>query len=81
MKIETMKELLGEELKDLYDAEKQLVRALPRFAKAVFDGELRDAFGRHLQQTKSQVQRLEQVFEQLGEKAKSKPCIGMKGAT
>jgi len=79
MKIDTVEELLLEELKDLYDAEKQLVRALPKFAKAASDDELREAFQQHLEQTKGQVQRLEQVFEQLGEKPKSKPCKGMKG--
>jgi ferritin-like metal-binding protein YciE len=79
MKIDSMEELLVEELKDLYDAEKQLVRALPKFAKAASDEELGAAFRHHLDQTKAQVQRLEQVFDLLGAKAKSKPCKGMKG--
>src|SRR3954453_10548461 len=79
MKIESMEELLVEELKDLYDAEKQLVRALPKFAKAASDEELGAAFQHHLDQTKGQVERLEKVFGALGEKPKSKPCKGMKG--
>jgi ferritin-like metal-binding protein YciE len=79
MKIDSMEELLVEELKDLYDAEKQLVRALPKFARAASDEELGQAFQHHLDQTKGQVDRLERVFGILGEKPKSKPCKGMKG--
>lgn len=79
MKIDSMEELLVEELKDLYDAEKQLVRALPKFARAASDEELGQAFQHHLDQTKGQVERLERVFGILGEKPKSKPCKGMKG--
>lgn len=79
MRIDSMEELLVEELKDLYDAEKQLVRALPKFAKAATDEQLGEAFRHHLDQTRNQVQRLERVFGILGEKPKSKPCKGMKG--
>jgi ferritin-like metal-binding protein YciE len=79
MKIDSMEELLLEELKDLYDAEKQLVRALPKFVKAASDEELGSAFRHHLDQTKGQVERLEQVFDILGAKPKSKACKGMKG--
>ena len=76
---ETVEELLVEELRDLYDAEKQLVRALPRMAKASSSPELQDAFRTHTEETKGQVQRLEQIFEMLGQKPRSKPCKGMKG--
>jgi len=78
-KITTLKEAFVEEIKDLYDAEKQLVRALPKMAKGAQSAELRAAFKEHLEVTKVQVTRLEQIFEMLGEKAKSKPCKGMKG--
>lgn len=76
---ETLEELLVEELRDLYDAEKQLVRALPRMAKASSAPELQDAFRTHTEETKGQVQRLEEIFEMLGQKPRSKPCKGMKG--
>jgi ferritin-like metal-binding protein YciE len=79
MKIENLEQLLIEELKDVYDAEKQLVRALPKMAKAANSEELREAFTDHLEQTKTHVQRLEQAFEMLGAKAKGKSCAGMKG--
>jgi ferritin-like metal-binding protein YciE len=79
MKIDSMQGLLVEELKDLYDAEKQLVRALPKFAKAAADEELGQAFRHHLDQTKGQVERLERVFGILGTKPKARPCKGMKG--
>lgn len=79
MKIDTLDTLLQEELKDMYDAEKQLVKALPKMAKAASSEELRSAIEEHLEVTKGQVQRLEQAFELLGAKAKGKPCAGMKG--
>lgn len=72
-------QLLVEQLQDLYDAEKQLTRALPKVAKAAQDEELVEAIREHLEVTKGQVDRIEQVFEALGQKAKSKPCNGMKG--
>ena len=68
-----------DQMKDLYDAEKQLVKALPKMAKAASNQELKEAFESHLEQTKGHVQRLEQAFEMLDEKAKSKPCEAMKG--
>jgi ferritin-like metal-binding protein YciE len=77
--MEELHELLRDELRDLYDAEKQLVRALPKVAKAVTDTELKQGILEHLEVTKNQVTRLEQVFELLGERAKSKPCKAMKG--
>jgi ferritin-like metal-binding protein YciE len=79
MKIETLDDLLQEELKDIYDAEKQLVKALPKMAKAASSEELRSALEEHLEVTKGQVQRLEQAFDLLGAKAKGKTCAGMKG--
>src|SRR5687767_7766242 len=77
--MEQLQELLTEELRDLYDAEKQLVKALPKVAKAVTDTELNQGILEHLEVTKNQATRLEQVFELLGERAKSKPCKAMKG--
>ena len=78
-KMEGLEQLLVEELQDLFDAEKQLVRALPKMAKSASDQELEDAFRQHLEVTRGQVQRLEQVFESMDMRAKSKPCHGMKG--
>jgi ferritin-like metal-binding protein YciE len=77
--MESLRDVLIEELKDLYDAEKQLVKALPKMAKAASNNELKEAFESHLEETKGHVQRLEQAFELLEEKAKSKPCEAMKG--
>src|SRR5258706_4686694 len=74
-----MRELLIDEMKDLYDAEKQLVKALPKMAKAASSQELSHAFEEHLEQTRGHVERIEKAFELLGEKAKSKHCEGMKG--
>jgi ferritin-like metal-binding protein YciE len=68
-----------EELRDTYDAERQLLKALPKMAKAASSGELREAFESHLEETQEQVTRLEQVFEQLGEKVRGKHCEGMAG--
>jgi ferritin-like metal-binding protein YciE len=78
-KAEGLQQLLMEELQDLLDAEKQLVKALPKMAKSANDDELEEAFRDHLEMTKGQVQRLEQVFESLDMRAKSRPCKGMKG--
>jgi ferritin-like metal-binding protein YciE len=79
VKIDTLQTLLEEELKDIYDAEKRLVKALPKMAKAASSEELRQALQEHTEVTKGQVQRLEQVFELLDRPAKGKPCPGMKG--
>jgi len=79
MKIESLSTLFEEELKDIYDAEKRLVRALPKMAKAATSDELREALEEHLEVTKVHVQRLEQVFDLLGKTAKAKTCPGMKG--
>jgi ferritin-like metal-binding protein YciE len=79
MPIETLDELLIEEIKDLYDAEKQLTKALPKMARAASSPDLKAAFTEHLGQTKGHVTRLETVFEHLGVKPKGKPCAAMKG--
>jgi ferritin-like metal-binding protein YciE len=79
MKLDTLQKLYTSELRDLYNAESQLLKALPKMAKAASSEELKDAFEKHLQQTKSHVERLEQVFEELDEKPKGKTCRAMKG--
>jgi ferritin-like metal-binding protein YciE len=77
--MQSIRELLIDEMKDLYDAEKQLVKALPKVVKASSNAELSAAFENHLEQTRGHVQRLERAFELLGEKPKSKPCAAMHG--
>src|SRR5207302_7830008 len=79
MKLDTLKTLYINELRDLYNAENQLLKALPKMAKAASSHELKDAFEKHLQQTESHVERLEQVFQELDEKPKGKTCHAMKG--
>ncbi len=75
----SLKELLIEELKDLHDAEKQITKALPKMVKQANSPELKGAFEKHLQMTETQIERLSQAFELLGEKVGSKPCKAMKG--
>ena len=79
MAAENLQELFVEELRDVYDAEKQLTKALPKMAKAVESEELRTAFEEHLEITRMQVNRLEEVFKSLGLAARGKTCDGMKG--
>src|SRR5438094_9213688 len=79
IKLHKLKTLYIDELKDLYNAENQLLKALPKMAKAASSEELKDAFEKHLEQTKSHVERLEEVFEEIGEKPKGKTCRAMKG--
>lgn len=79
MEQSALKELYIEELRDLYDAENQLVKALPKMAKASSSEALRSGFEEHLKQTKGHVERLEEIFNHLGEKAKGKKCHGMEG--
>ena len=74
-----LKEVLVEQLKDLYSAEKQLVKALPKMAKAATAEELSDGFEEHLEQTKGHVERLETVLEEMDESTKGPVCKGMKG--
>ncbi|PYQ69644.1 MAG: ferritin-like domain-containing protein [Acidobacteria bacterium] len=76
--MESLEELLQEELKDMYDAEKQLTKALPKLAKKATTPDLQDAFEEHLRQTEQHMERLEQVFDQLGMPVKGKTCKGMK---
>lgn len=77
--VNTLQELLIEEIKDIYDAEKQLVKALPKMAKAASNAELKQGFMDHLEETKNHVTRLETVFERLSAPAKGKTCKAMKG--
>jgi len=79
MKLDTLQKLYTNQLRDLYSAEHQLLKALPKMAKAASSEDLKDAFEKHLEQTKGHVERLEQVFEELGEKPKGKTCRAMKG--
>jgi ferritin-like metal-binding protein YciE len=79
MKLDTLQKLYTEELRDLYNAENQLLKALPKMAKAASSEDLKDAFEKHLEQTKGHVKRLEQVFEELDERPKGKTCRAMKG--
>jgi ferritin-like metal-binding protein YciE len=76
---EGLKELYIDELKDLYSAETQLVKALPKMAKAATSPDLQEGFEAHLEQTKGHVARLETIFKQLGESPKGKTCKGMQG--
>jgi ferritin-like metal-binding protein YciE len=75
----TVKGLFEEEIRDLYDAEKQLVKALPKMAKSAGSEELREGFEEHLEATKGHVSRLEEVFESIGVKPRGKTCDAMKG--
>ena len=79
MSVETLEELLVDELKDLYSAEKQIIRALPKIIKAVSTPELQEGLTNHLEETKGQVVRLEKIGEILGKKMTGKTCVGMKG--
>ena len=79
MKLDTLQKLYTDELRDLYNAENQLLKALPKMAKAASSEDLKEAFEKHLEQTKGHVERLEQVFEELDEKPKGKTCRAMKG--
>jgi ferritin-like metal-binding protein YciE len=76
---ETLQKLFVEIIRDIYDAEKQLVRALPKLAKAAESEELSEAIRSHLEETQNHVSRLEEVFGLVGVPAKGKPCKGMKG--
>jgi len=75
----TIHDAFVEELRDTYDAEKQLIKALPKLAKAATSDELRSAFETHLEETRGHVERLEQVFESLEEKVRGKHCEGIAG--
>ena len=75
----TLQTLFVDQLQDIYDAEQQLVKALPKLADAAESPDLAEAIRTHLQETQSHVSRLEEVFGMIGEKAKGKTCKGMKG--
>jgi ferritin-like metal-binding protein YciE len=75
----TLQEKLVDEIRDLYHAEKQLVKALPKLSKATTHDDLREAFDVHLEETREHVTRLEEVFAALGEKVRAKNCPGMAG--
>lgn len=79
-KLETLQDLYIHELKDIYSAEKQITKALPKLAKAASSQQLRNAFEEHLQQTQDQIARLDQIFERLGVRfTASDKCEGMEG--
>ena len=79
MKSDNIEKLFVNELKDLYSAEKQITRALPKMAKAATNEELRTAFETHLKETEGHIERLDRVFEILGKPATGKTCKGMQG--
>ena len=79
MEIDSLRKLYVEELKDLYSAEKQILQALPRMAKKVTNKQLRQAFEEHVEVTRNQVARLDQIFESLERSPRGKKCKGMEG--
>jgi ferritin-like metal-binding protein YciE len=79
MKLDSLKKLYLEELRDLYSAETQLVKALPKMVKGASSAELKQAFGNHLEQTEEHVERLNEIFGRLDEKPTGKICKAMKG--
>lgn len=79
MQKDSLRELYVDELKDIYNAEKQLTKALPKMAKAATSEELSNGFTEHLEQTKGHVERLEQIFQMLDARASGKKCKGMEG--
>jgi ferritin-like metal-binding protein YciE len=76
--LDSLGDLLDDEIKDIYDAEKQLTKALPKLAKKATAPELKEAFEEHLQQTEEHIARLEQIFELMGLPVRGKKCEGMK---
>ena len=79
MKMKTLEEVLADELKDIYSAENQLIKALPKMAKAADSDDLRTAFEKHLEQTRQHARRIEQICNDLNIKARGKKCVGMQG--
>ncbi len=79
MKATTLKDVYVDELRDLYNAEQQLIKALPKMAKAATSEDLRQGFEEHLEQTKGHARRLEEIFQALGESIKGKKCKGIEG--
>jgi ferritin-like metal-binding protein YciE len=78
-KEKTLQDLFFETLKDIYHAEKQILKALPKMAKTAHSDELRQAFETHRAETEGQVDRLERIFEQMGKAARAKPCEAIQG--
>lgn len=78
-KQKTLEDLFHETLKDMYHAEKQILKALPKMARAAHSDELRQAFEHHREQTETHVERIEEVFDQLGKPARAKPCEAILG--
>jgi ferritin-like metal-binding protein YciE len=79
MSLDSLESLFIEELRDIYNGEKQIIRALPKMAKAAGSPELRQAFTKHLKETEGQVQRLERIFQDLGQAVRGKQCKGLEG--
>jgi ferritin-like metal-binding protein YciE len=79
MEMASLRDLFVEQLKDLYSAENQIIKALPKMIKAASSEELKSAFQEHLEQTKGQVERLDQIFEEIEESPRGKKCKGMEG--
>ena len=79
MQLDSLQELYVEQLRDIYNAEQQILKALPKMAKVVSHRELQRAFTQHEKQTQRQVQRLERIFKELGERPTGKKCKGMEG--
>ncbi len=79
MKLESLRDLYVAELRDIYDAERQIVKALPKVIKSASSAELQQALKDHLKQTEGHAQRIEQIFSDMGDRAKGKKCDGMKG--
>lgn len=79
MSVSSIEELLINELKDIYNAEKQITKALPKMVRATTSEELKQAFQSHLEETQGQIERLDKVFEILGKSARGKTCHGMQG--
>jgi len=77
--VKTMEDLFLEEIRDLLDAEKQITKALPKMAKAATSQELADGFDEHLEQTRGHIERLEQIFSEMGAKSGGVKCAGMEG--
>jgi ferritin-like metal-binding protein YciE len=79
MKIETLENLFAEEMRDLYSAENQMIKALPKIAKSVDSDELRSAFEEHLEQTHTHVERIEEICQRMNISPKGRKCLGMEG--
>ena len=79
MELESLHDLYVDELKDLYSAENQILKALPKMTKAASHRELKRAFTNHEKETRRQVQRLERIFKELGKSPRGKKCVGMEG--